>query len=357
MSKSIIETVSWKQTFMAYTNSDEFSPRPDREWKFSRHILCLALLVSQPLLAAPPSLELPILCTPGQDCFIQNYFDQDPGPGWSDYACGHLSYDGHTGTDFRLTGMAAMRKGVAVIAAADGIVTGIRDGEPDVPVLMRPGKPESGKHAAGNAVRIGHGDGWETQYSHMRQGSVTVHMGQQVHTGDRLGLVGLSGNTEFPHVDLSLRHNGHAVDPFAPSGKSTCAAEDDTLWKPEILKALRYIPTGILLTGWASAVPRQNMARDGGYPAPAGDAKALVFWIDVFGVQKDDLQILEMYDPRGGQMLKSESKIPGNKAAWFSYAGKPRPPQGWMKGTYRAEYRLLRNGMAVATTIRRLEIP
>ena len=101
----------------------------------------------------------------------------------------------------------------------------------------------------------------------------------------------------------------------------------------------------------------QNMARDGGYPAPAGDAKALVFWIDVFGVQKDDLQILEMYDPRGGQMLKSESKIPGNKAAWFSYAGKPRPPQGWMKGTYRAEYRLLRKGMAVATTIRRLEIP
>ena len=32
--------------------------------------------------------SLPIDCTPGQDCVVQNYVDQDPGPGWQDYRCG-----------------------------------------------------------------------------------------------------------------------------------------------------------------------------------------------------------------------------------------------------------------------------
>ncbi|MBI5430672.1 MAG: M23 family metallopeptidase [Nitrosomonadales bacterium] len=317
----------------------------------------IILLCNPPALAAPPSLELPIRCSIGQDCYIQNYFDHDPGPGWNDYACGHLAYDGHTGTDFRLPDLVAMRHGVAVIAAADGIVAGLRDGEPDIPVLMRPGEPDTGTRAAGNGVRIDHGDGWETQYSHMRQGSIAVRAGQQVHAGERLGMVGLSGNTEFPHVDFSVRHHGHAVDPFAPSGLSACAAGSDSLWKPEILNTLRYMPTGILLAGWAGEAPDPNKARNGKYANPRADAAALVFWIEVFGVQAGDQQTLEMLDPQGRRMLLNESTLPGNKATWFSYAGKPRPPRGWMKGAYRAEYRLKRKGATVVTTARELKIP
>jgi hypothetical protein len=334
---------------------------PPRQQKWKRRIsvrlLYIALLCCQPVLAAPPALELPILCSLGQDCFIQNYFDHDPGTGWRNYACGHLSYDGHTGTDFRLPGMEAMRQGVAVVAAANGVVVGLRDGEPDVPALIRPGEPEIGKRVAGNAVRIDHGDGWETQYSHMRKGSVAVHIGQQVRAGDQLGMVGLSGNTEFPHVDLTVRHNGHAVDPFAPSGKSTCRAGADALWKLEVLNTLQYIPTGILLSGWASEAPDWNKARNGEYPAPGSDAKALVFWVEAFGVQKGDRQTFEMFDPQGNQMLKSEATIPGNKASWRGYAGKPRPAKGWKAGSYRAEYRLERKGAIVITTTRQLKMP
>lgn len=317
----------------------------------------IALLCCQPALAAPPPLELPIRCSPGQDCFIQNYFDHDPSTSWSDYACGHLSYDGHTGTDFRLPGMAAMHQGVVVIAAASGIVVGLRDDEPDIPVMMTPSEPDSGKRAAGNAVRIDHGDGWETQYSHMRQGSVAVHIGQQVRAGDQLGMVGLSGNTEFPHVDFTVRHNGLVLDPFAPSGKSTCAPGTDSLWKPEVLNALRYIPTGILLAGWANEAPDWNKARNGKYLPPGTAAAALVLWVEVFGVQTGDQQTFEIFDPQGKRMLKSEATIPGNKATWSSYAGKPRPPRGWMTGTYRAEYRLERNGAPLITTTRQLKIP
>jgi len=52
-----------------------------------------------------------------------------------------------------------MRQGVAVLAAAGGTVSGLRDGEPDVPALINPNKLETGKRAAENAVRIDHGDG------------------------------------------------------------------------------------------------------------------------------------------------------------------------------------------------------
>ncbi len=319
-------------------------------------LLFIALLCCQPAFAAPPALELPVRCLPGQDCFIQNYFDHGPGSGGVDYACGHLSYDGHTGTDFRLLGMEAMHQGVAVVAVASGVVAGLRDGEPDIPVMIRPGEPDSGKHAAGNAVRIDHGDGWETQYSHMRKGSVVVYVGQQVRAGDQLGMVGLSGNTAFPHVDFTVRYRGHAVDPFAPSGESNCAASADSLWKPEVLDTLRYIPTGILLAGWANETPDWNKARNGEYPTPGNDAAALVFWVEVFGVQAGDRQTFEMFGPQGERLLTSKTVIPSNKAIWLGYAGKPRPPQGWAAGAYRAEYRLERNGIPVATTMHHLEI-
>ena len=321
-----------------------------------RQVIFISLLCCQPAFAAPLALELPVRCSPGQDCFIQNYFDHDPGSGWADYACGYLSYNGHTGTDFRLPGMEAMHKGVAVVAAASGVVVGLRDGEPDTQVMLHQGEPDSGEHAAGNAVRIDHGDGWETQYSHMRQGSITVRIGQQVRTGDKLGMVGLSGNTEFPHVDFTVRHHNHAVDPFSPSGKSACAASADSLWKPEVLNILRYIPTGILLAGWANEVPDWSKAHNGEYAVPGADAAALVFWVEVFGVQAGDRQVFEMFNPQGKRILRSESTIPSNKAIWFTYAGKPFPQRGWVTGSYRAEYRLERKGMPVIMTTRQLNI-
>ena len=341
---------------MRYLKPELQLPQEKGMRQILRLILLVVLLCCQPAFAAPPVLELPVRCSPGRDCFIQNYFDHDPGPGWIDYACGHLSYNGHTGTDFRLPGMEAMHKGVVVAAAANGVVVGVRKDEPDVPVMTRPGEPKSGKHAAGNAVRIDHGDGWETQYSHMRQGSITVRTGQQVRTGDQLGMVGLSGNTEFPHLDFTVRHHGYAVDPFAPSGKSACMASTDSLWKQEVLDTLRYVPTGILLAGWASEAPDWGKARNGEYAAPGADAAALVFWIEVFGVQAGDRQTFEMFDPQGGWLLINETTIPGNKAVWSAYAGKRHPQQGWAAGTYRAEYRLERNGVPVVTTVRYLEI-
>ena len=68
---------------------------------------------------------------------------------------------------------------------------------------------------------IAHDQGWETQYCHLKQGSISVNAADTVQVGDVLGKIGLSGWTQFPHVYISVRHNGTRIDPFAPSGRLT----------------------------------------------------------------------------------------------------------------------------------------
>ena len=48
--------------------------------------------------------------------------------------CGTLGSDGHKGTDFALRSISVMARGVAVLAAAEGYVTAVRDEMPDVTV-------------------------------------------------------------------------------------------------------------------------------------------------------------------------------------------------------------------------------
>src|SRR3954468_3154154 len=72
------------------------------------------------------TLELPLNCRFGENCFIQQYFDHDSGPGAKDFQCGPMSYDAHDGTDLRLPTLAEQQKGVEVVAAAAGVVRGMR---------------------------------------------------------------------------------------------------------------------------------------------------------------------------------------------------------------------------------------
>ncbi|MFN3721578.1 MAG: M23 family metallopeptidase [Paracoccaceae bacterium] len=196
-----------------------------------RLILFLALAPAQ---AGAFSLQIPLDCTLNDTCHIQQYMDRDPGPGHTDFACGPLSYDGHSGTDFALPTLSAMQKGVTVLAAAAGIVKGVRNSMPDLSIRAPDAPPLQGRDC-GNGLVIDHGNGWETQYCHMANGSLLVKPDQPVAAGQPLGLVGLSGNTEFPHLHLSVRHNGNPVDPFDPDGTQTCGTGPDvSLWADEI---------------------------------------------------------------------------------------------------------------------------
>lgn len=305
---------------------------------------------------AQPLLGLPIQCNPGIDCHIQNFFDHDAGAGWRDHACGGLSYDNHTGTDFRVADLAAMESGVNVVAAAAGIVKGVRDGEPDISVRQR-GRAELRGKDAGNGVRINHGDGWETQYSHLRRGSIAVRVGQAVEAGTVLGQVGLSGNTEFPHVDFSVRRNGKTIDPFAPDG-GACGTGQQTLWRPELREVLRYRPSGLLRAGFADAPPdlERNATDTPVTMSLAPDSPAIVFWMELFGLKKGDVLEMTLLDPAGQRLADSRRVADRDKAVWHALVGKRRGGNAWAPGTYRGRIVLLRGGTVVIDEVQTITL-
>jgi murein DD-endopeptidase MepM/ murein hydrolase activator NlpD len=94
----------------------------------------------------------------------------------------------HKGMDFRA------KKGTPVRAGNSGIV-----------VLARP------LYYEGNCVMIDHGLGLFTLSMHLSQ--IAVKEGQQVATGDRIGLSGATGRVTGPHLHWAVRWQGAYLDP------------------------------------------------------------------------------------------------------------------------------------------------
>lgn len=63
----------------------------------------------------------------------------------------------------------------------------------------------------GNLVKIDHGNGMQTYYAHCS--SLLVSQGQQVKRGERIALVGSTGNSTGPHLHFEVIINGNCVDP------------------------------------------------------------------------------------------------------------------------------------------------
>ncbi len=328
----------------------------------------LGIFVAQnlayPVSAEPPGLrfELPVACEIGRDCMVQNYLDHDTGPGARDYACGTLVYDGHDGTDFRVPDLPTMARGVPVLAAAPGRVRAIRDAMRDVDV-RETGRAAVKDREAGNGVLIDHGAGWESQYSHLRRGSIVVKPGDRVAAGQVLGMIGMSGLAEFPHVHFEIRFRSKPVDPFIGlQGRKDCGPGKAPLWSATALRSLNYRPGGLLGAGFAAGAPNAKAARRGDYRAAylPRDSAALVFWIDLYGARGGDLEQARLTGPDGAVIAEKTGRLDRDKAQWFSFLGRKRRAAAWPAGTYRGTYRLVRrvDGEArkVVDVIREIEI-
>jgi len=157
---------------------------------------------------------LPLGGVPGRDWVINNYVDRDQGPGVRDYRGGRKSYNRHQGTDWDVPNFRWMDRGFPVLAAADGRVTAVHDGEFDrnvscgfLGILKQP-----------NLVELTHADGTRSRYLHLRRGSVRVAAGQGVAAGEPLGEVGSSGCSTAPHLHFEVRGpDGAVFDPFRPN--------------------------------------------------------------------------------------------------------------------------------------------
>ena len=319
-----------------------------------RAAVAVAALCAGPAAAvAQPVLALPIDCTPGRDCHVQNYVDRDPGPGAADFACGSLSYDGHNGTDFALPSLEAMRAGVEVRAAAAGTVRGVRDRWPDIAVGMPDAPPLEGQDC-GNGVAVDHGEGWVTQYCHMKQGSIAVRSGERVEPGDRLGEVGLSGKTEFPHLHMSLAHNGLTVDPFDMDMSKACQGGTQ-LWREPVA----YEATGIVGAGLLPRVPAYAELRDAVPPtAPwaAAEGPALVAWLRAFGGRRGDVIRFRIEGPEG-RVHDAREELDEDQADYFRATGRKAPEGGFPPGRYAVRMEIARDGRVVAADSVAVDLP
>ncbi|MBS0362461.1 MAG: M23 family metallopeptidase [Proteobacteria bacterium] len=315
-------------------------------------LVALAALGFAALMGAPfaqaadgaPQLSLPIACEVGRTCEVQNYVDRDPGPGALDYRCLHRTYQNHNGVDIRVLDMAAQRAGVDVLAAAPGRVARLRDGVADISIHA-PGAPSVAGQECGNGVVIDHGGGWETQYCHVAKGSLKVKVGDQVAASQPIAHVGLSGDTEFPHLHFTIRHAGVVVDPFAPGAVSAGSCPSQAgLWTPPAARALAYKRGAVLNVGFETAIGGMEAVEDGRIAMPAGDPPALVAYARMIGLEAGDVVELKLTGPDGKVLADASQPIDRDKAQYLSQAGRKRPAGGWPHGAYLAEVAVRRNG-------------
>lgn len=95
----------------------------------------------------------------------------------------------HKGMDF------AGKAGTKILAVASGVVTWT-------------GK----RYGYGNLVEINHGNGYTTRYGH--NADILVQVGDTVHKGDPISLMGSTGRSTGPHVHFEVLKNDRQIDPI-----------------------------------------------------------------------------------------------------------------------------------------------
>ena len=191
-----------------------------------------------------------------------------------------------------------MQRGVAVRAAAPGRVTRTRDGVADVSVRDA-GTEATQNRECGNGVVIDHGDGWRSQYCHLRKGSIAVRNGEFVQTGDPVGLIGLSGATEYPHVHFEIRRDRTPVDPFdgAPMREACNVSAPHPLWAEPIA----YSGAGIINIGFTAERPTSTGIDNGDYAETSftRDIPMLYFFVRIYGLREGDRASIRVVGPKG----------------------------------------------------------
>jgi hypothetical protein len=284
---------------------------------------------------------MPIDCVLGETCVIEDYPDTDPTDAASDYRCGLKSRDGHSGTDFALLHFDQMESGVRVIAAADGRVQAIRNTRPDQPYI--PGTDLNGQEC-GNAVRIDHGNGYQSVYCHMKLGSVRVTPGQRVLQGQLLGEVGLSGLTNFPHLHLTITQGADVIDPFAPTASNACSEPLETLW----LDTPPYVNAGLFTAGISDGVPDLDAVQSGtARRTSLSPTDPMVLYAHAFHGNRHDRIEMILSGPKGA-VFEHTARLDEDQAQAMRAYGRRAPGSGWAKGAYRGYARLMRGDTILA---------
>lgn len=269
-----------------------------------------------------PSFKFPLKCTLGTDCWIIQYPDDDRSSDWHDYKGGKRTTDGHKGTDIGIANVEKMNQGVQVIAADDGIVLATRDGVTDINV-KKIGESTVNNIGCGNRVAIKHGNGWVTDYCHMKKGSIAVKRGDRVLAGQTLGYVGMSGLTEFPHMHFQVQHLYDIIDPFSGNivNNSSSMNYGNALWEAKTLRKITYYPEFIYNIGVENSVPKEDALESGEIKRSIinSSAEKIYLWAYVLAIKKGDIIQFTATNPAGHVVISNRFTIDKDNVRRFFY--------------------------------------
>jgi len=270
----------------------------------------------------------------------------------SDSFCQSATYNGHKGVDIRLLSLKDIEKNVPVIASLGGIVKAVRDGiEDKLPQSVQDWEKIKDKEC-GNGVVLSHENGYETQFCHLKQNSISVNVDDEVEQGDILGFVGNSGAAEFPHVHLSLRRNGQWIDPVSgkkPSQACTVADISNSLFNEEVAGFFTENTSRLLTSGIAGDVIKHGDLVKLGAPKSIKEGDdAIVGWGWFINLRKGDKIHFKLEGPDGLISENTTDALDRNKASYSAFSGKRRVAT---KGEYKLETKLLRNGETIAQSL------
>lgn len=285
-------------------------------------------------------MVFPLDCQIGSNCWIsnlprhyQNYKRTNSSQmsfSQVDFRCGPKTHNDHKGTDFALRDYQQMREGVTVLAPFAGKVERIRDGVDDISVRVI-GKQAVENIECGNGIVITN-DEYEVQLCHLKKYSIIVKEGKEVESGEPLAMVGLSGNTEYPHLHMGLRkinRSGNSksikfeeVDPFYGSVKH-CGQEPQSLWADKT-EMDRHAKTGIVYNyGFSFSEPDTEQIRFGNHiRTQPEDPRTFIGFVDIFSVDKGDSINLDIIDENGKTLVTRAHKFAKYQARYFLFAGK-----------------------------------
>lgn len=287
-------------------------------------------------------LQFPVNCVLQDTCFVSSYFDFDRQKGHiSDYMCGSVSKDNQNGTHIILPDFKSMALNFFVLAAADGTVIAISRGLPDL-VIDKKNLPSYPQSPCGNGIVIEHEAGWTTRYCHLKQDSLTVHVGDKVKKGQPIARMGSSGQTDWPKLDFSVAQNGYLYDPF--SGKTeleSCGGIPHPMWE----QPLTYTPFAVLKAGFNIGAPNKKKAELGqltDYKLIPDITPDLSFWALLLNLRKGDIISLEILDPEGRVFNSYEEEIHTDVERRFVYLYTKKKNLLWDRGVYIGTVRLKR---------------
>ena len=112
--------------------------------------------------------------------------------------------------------------GAIIFAPADGVVVSSANDVPENTfasdgAAIEPHGYTHDPYGLGNHIALRHADGHVSWFLHMQPGSLAVKAGDHVHASDRLGKVGFTGDSLFPHLHYTVTDGADFPSQGVPS--------------------------------------------------------------------------------------------------------------------------------------------